>query len=188
MISQACIDLSAGHGHKLVHWVWHTHVFHFSHSIWFDFDHFRRLLLASLTQCPWMSHGPQGYLGWLFQESWLASLALPLLPGIIPFSVSPRNLSFLHSTASNIPLPPSAKQGHCGYECTWNLNEIQDIHSHFAFLPTISITVFPVFSSTRGREAARQHAIFHRNTNTHSSRLVKWWALQSDEFASRKCS
>ncbi len=98
MITQACIDLLAGRCHKLVHWVWQNPRISFSLTqsdliliILGDW------LLASWTQCPWMSHGPQGYLGWLFQETWLASLALPLLPPIIPCYVSPRNHLVLHA-------------------------------------------------------------------------------------------
>lgn len=98
MITQACIDLLAGRCHKLVHRVWQNPRISFSLTqsdliliILGDW------LLASWTQCPWMSHGPQGYLGWLFQETWLASLALPLLPPIIPCYVSPRNHLVLHA-------------------------------------------------------------------------------------------
>lgn len=69
MISQACIDPSAGRGHKLVHWVWHTHVFHFPHSIWFDFDHFRRLATCVTNTVPLNESRPSRLFGLIISRN-----------------------------------------------------------------------------------------------------------------------
>lgn len=99
MIIQACIDLIAGRCHKLVHWVWQNPRISFSlpRSIWFDFDNFRGLATCVMNTVPLNESRPSRLFGWLFQETWLASLALPLLPPIIPCYVSPRNHLVLHA-------------------------------------------------------------------------------------------
>lgn len=173
MISQACIDPSAGRGHKLVHWVWHTHVFHFPHSIWFDFDHFRRLATCVTNTVPLNESRPSRLFGLIISRN-MTCISRP------PFIAYHYSLLCLTQELSLIlalrwiwySSSPSTKQSHCGYECTWNLNTKQGIHSHFAFLPA----VFPVFGSTRGRVAARQNGIFHQNTNTHSAIQAGLWS------------
>lgn len=142
-------------------------------------------LLASPTQCPWMSHGPQGYLGWLFQETWLASLALPLLPPIIPFYVSPRNRLVLHALILSVRFTWYSSSSPIRLQTRplwlWMHLEFERKTKPFIHILLFHLQFQSEFPSVRqhsreGAMTARQHAIFHQNTNTrcYSSRLVKW--------------
>lgn len=69
MISRACIDPSAGCGHKLVDRVWHTHIFQFPHSIGFDFDHFRRLATCVTNTVPLSESRPSRLFGLIISRN-----------------------------------------------------------------------------------------------------------------------